>query len=77
VAISTATNGRALQSKSWWATTDSIFISQLPLRDYTRHSFDSPNINGDRAFDGTPPAFGVEWPAFSASAVVATVTQKL
>jgi hypothetical protein len=33
VVISTSTNGRALQSNSWRATTDAILISELPLRD--------------------------------------------
>jgi hypothetical protein len=30
--ISTSTNGRALQSSSWRATTDAILIDDLPIR---------------------------------------------
>jgi len=31
--ISTSTNGRALQSSSWRATTDATLINEIPLRD--------------------------------------------
>jgi hypothetical protein len=33
VVISTSTNGRALQSSSWRATTDAILINDVPVRD--------------------------------------------
>jgi hypothetical protein len=32
VVISTSTSGRALQSSSWLAVTDAIFITELPTR---------------------------------------------
>jgi hypothetical protein len=39
--ISTSTNGRALQSRTWRATTDAIFINELP-------ELGSASLCGDR-----------------------------